>query len=303
MTSRRRFMGTAIAALPILAATRNIAQETAEKPDPFVGTPFADRGEELCLMTYNLRYASNTPPNDWPSRRPLMQTLLDTYQPDIIGTQEGLYRQLLDMDADLAEYNWIGLGRDGGSRGEFMAIFYRKDRFDPLEYDHFWLSDTPEVMGSSTWGNTNRRMVTWVRFKDLRTDREFYFWNTHLDHALQPAREKASELIKERLQKTRHELPLFLVGDFNAPAKANPIYDILTEQSQLTDTWFAAQERIHEDANTFNGFRPLRRQGSRIDWILARGAMDVRASEVVIWQPNGEWPSDHCPVVSWLTLK
>ena len=27
----------------------------------------------LCVMTYNLRFASATPPNAWPQRRPLMQ--------------------------------------------------------------------------------------------------------------------------------------------------------------------------------------------------------------------------------------
>jgi len=40
-----------------------------------------------------------------------------------------------------------------------MAIFYRKDRFEPREFDHFWLSDTPNVVASTTWGNSNRRMV------------------------------------------------------------------------------------------------------------------------------------------------
>ena len=71
-----------------------------------------------------------------------------------------------------------------------MAVFYRKSRLEPMAFDHFWLSDTPEVIGSTTWGNTNRRMVTWVRFKDRADGREFYFWNTHLDHQIQAAREK-----------------------------------------------------------------------------------------------------------------
>ncbi|MBC8326261.1 MAG: hypothetical protein H8E27_11620 [Verrucomicrobia subdivision 3 bacterium] len=41
----------------------------------------------------------------------------------------------------------IGIGREGGQRGEFMAIFYRHARFEPLETNHFWLSDTPEKVG------------------------------------------------------------------------------------------------------------------------------------------------------------
>jgi len=89
------------------------------------------------IATYNLRYAGDAPPNAWPQRRPPLQALLDHYRPDLNGTQEGLYSQIKGIAADQPAYDWIGLGRDGGSRGEFMAIFGRRGRFEPLEYDHF----------------------------------------------------------------------------------------------------------------------------------------------------------------------
>lgn len=257
---------------------------------------------ELVIATYNLRFASSEAPNAWPERRPVMKALLDRYQPDLIGTQEGVYPQLKDIAADQPAYDWIGVGRDGGSRGEFMAIFYRRDRLEPLEYDHFWLSDTPQVIGSSSWGNNVRRMVTWARFRDRVTGHEFYFWNTHLDHEVQVAREKAAELIRQRIGTLPRDLPLFLVGDFNAVASANRAYEILARESGLTDTWFAARERRNEDANSFTGFDPLQRDSKRIDWILARGAMDVRATEAVTFRQGGQWPSDHLPIVAWITL-
>jgi endonuclease/exonuclease/phosphatase family metal-dependent hydrolase len=260
-------------------------------------------GAELVIATYNLRYAGDLSPNAWPERRPRVKALLDHYQPDVLGTQEGLYQQLREIAADQPAYDWIGLGRDGGSRGEFMAIFYRRDRLEPLEYDHFWLSDTPEVVASSTWGNGVRRMVTWVRFRDRNTGREFYFWNTHLDHEVQLAREKAAELIRRRIAALPPDMPLFLVGDFNAVATANRAYDILAKESGLADTWFAARERRNEDANSFTGFGPLRREGQRIDWILARGAMEVRATEAVTFRQDDQWPSDHLPIVAWVRLR
>jgi endonuclease/exonuclease/phosphatase family metal-dependent hydrolase len=293
MHSRRQFLGS-LAAVPVLASTAPLfAAETTAKTNP----------TELAVMSYNLRYASERGPNAWPDRRPLMKALLDEHAPDLIGTQEGVYPQLKDIAADQPAYDWIGLGRDGGSRGEFMAVFYRRERFEPLEFDHFWLSDTPEVIASSTWGNTNRRMVTWVRFKDRRTGGQFHFWNTHLDHQLQPAREKAAALIRERIVKTDARLPLLLAGDFNAEAGANPAYDVLAKQSGLQDTWFAAKERRNEDVDSFNGFAPLKRQGKRIDWILGRGVTGVRATEVVTFGKDGKYPSDHFPVLAWLTLQ
>lgn len=254
-------------------------------------------------MTYNLRYAGATPPNSWAERRPVMKVLLSEYLPDIMGTQEGVFSQLQDLASDRRNYDWIGLGRDGGSRGEFMAIFYRRERFEVMEYDHFWLSDTPDVMGSTSWGNTNRRMVTWARFLDRRNRREFYFWNTHLDHQIQPAREKGAALILERMAKLKPELPLILVGDFNAVARANKAYDILVGDGGLSDSWYAAKQRNNEDANSFNNFGELGREGKRIDWILTRGNVDVRLSEVVTMRQNGQWPSDHCPVAAWVNLK
>jgi endonuclease/exonuclease/phosphatase family metal-dependent hydrolase len=290
MISRRLFLG-ALATAPMLPPLSMAA-----------GTVRAHAGE-LVIATYNLRFASSEAPNAWPDRRPVMKALLNRYQPDLIGTQEGLYSQLRDIAADQPAYDWIGVGRDGGSRGEFMAIFYRRDRFEPLEYDHFWLSDTPQVIASSTWGNNVRRMVTWARFRDRVTAREFYFWNTHLDHEVQVAREKAAELIRQRIGTLPHDLPLFLVGDFNAVATANRAYEILARESGLTDTWFAARERRNEDANSFTGFDPLRREHRRIDWILARGAMDIRATEAVTFRQGGQWPSDHLPIVAWITLQ
>jgi endonuclease/exonuclease/phosphatase family metal-dependent hydrolase len=290
MISRRLLLGV-LAATCMLPSVANAADTARASASEFV------------IATYNLRFAGSEAPNAWPDRRPVVKALLDRYQPDLIGTQEGLHQQLKDIAADQPDYDWIGVGRDGGSRGEFMAIFYRRARFEPLEYDHFWLSDTPEVIASSTWGNNVRRMVTWARFRDRVTGREFYFWNTHLDHEVQVAREKAAELIRQRIGRLPADVPLFLVGDFNAIAVANRAYDILTKEAGLTDTWFAARERRNEDANSFTGFDPLRREGERIDWILARGAIDVRATEVVTFRQGDQWPSDHLPVVAWVTLQ
>lgn len=289
MISRRRFMA-ALTAASLLRSATSAANGAA------VGAG------ELLIATYNLRYAGDPPPHDWPQRRPIVKALLDHYRPDLIGTQEGLYRQVKDIVADQPAYDWIGLGRDGGSRGEFMAIFYRRDRLEPLEYEHFWLSDTPEVIASSTWGNDVRRMVTWVRFRDRATGREFYFWNTHLDHAVQVAREKSAELIRQRIRALPAGVPLILVGDFNAVARENRAYEILTRDAGLADTWFAARERRNEDANSFTGFGPLLREGKRIDWILARGAADVRATEAVTFRQGEQWPSDHLAVMAWVTL-
>lgn len=250
----------------------------------------------LTVTTYNLRYASSSPPSAWPQRRPLMVELLRQLAPDVIGTQEGLYSQLKDLAGDLPEFDWIGLGREGGSRGEFMAVFYRRTRLEPMAYDHFWLSDTPEVMNSTTWGNSNRRMVTWVRFRDRTAGNEFFLFNTHFDHQVQVAREKSAELVRRRIAALETKLPVLLIGDFNAAAGANPAYDILTGDKFFSDAWLAAAERQGEGVNTFNNFKTVVNGGQRIDWVLTRGGVTIQRAVISTFARDGQFPSDHFPV-------
>ena len=252
----------------------------------------------LRVMSFNLRYASDQQPNAWADRRPVMKRLLERAAPDVIGTQEGVYSQLKDIAADLPHYAWIGLGRDGGSRGEFMAVFYRHDRFEPVAYDHFWLSDTPGVTSSMTWGNVFPRMVTWVRFRERSTGREFYFWNTHFDHQIEQARQKAAQLVRDRIASADPSLPLLLVGDFNCAAGSSAAFDLLTRGAGLIDTWTAAAKRTNEGFDTFHNYQPAPRENLRIDWILARPGTAVAEAAILTDHENGQYPSDHFPVTA-----
>lgn len=257
----------------------------------------------LKVMTFNLRYAGPNSPNSWAARRPVMKAYWQQENADIIGTQEGLYEQLKDIGADNPAYSIIGTGRDGGSRGEWAAIFYRTSRFEPLEFDHFWLSDTPDKIGSTTWGHANRRMVTWVKFRDRQTHREFHFWNTHFDHEVQLAREKSAALIMERIQNVPLATPVLLVGDFNAAARQNTTYDLLTTgENAFSDTWFAAKKRIGPDVGTFHAYREPVPNGAHIDWILSRGPVTTHSTQVTTFAQNGQYPSDHFPVVATVSI-
>jgi endonuclease/exonuclease/phosphatase family metal-dependent hydrolase len=257
--------------------------------------------DALGVMTYNLRYANENEGEAWSTRRALVTACIRTVAPDVIGTQEGLYRQLCDVAADLPEFQWIGLGRQGGSRDEFTAVFFRATRLKPLEYDHFWLSDTPEVIGSMTWGNRYRRMLTWVRFRDLRTQREFYLWNTHFDHEVQEARIKSAALIRARVAQLDSALPVLLVGDFNADAETNEVHSRFVSDGFLQDAWTMAASRRGGLRGTFNGFGTFPGLG-RIDWILVRGPVSIPEIEVVEAADGARFPSDHFPVVARVQL-
>ncbi|GAA2250893.1 endonuclease [Streptomyces ruber] len=294
--TRRTGLKTALAtaaALP-LAGTALSAAPAAAAAGP--------RGGRLEVMSFNLRLASTAEPNSWIVRRPVMRELLHRESPHVIGTQEGLYQQVRDIESDLGpHWDWIGTGRAGGSRDEFMAVFYDTRRLAPLEYDHFWLSDTPNVIGSNTWGAGYLRMVTWVRFRDLHDGgREFYVLNTHLDNVSQNARERAAALIAERTAGLDRALPLVVTGDFNVPAHGNPVYDTMLGAG-LTDTWDEATWHNTQYA-TFHGYKPLTRDGDRIDWILVTPGVTVHTASINTFSRDGQFPSDHLPVQASITL-
>ncbi|MFF4130359.1 endonuclease/exonuclease/phosphatase family protein [Streptomyces mirabilis] len=233
--------------------------------------------------------------------RPVMRELLRREAPHVIGTQEGIYQQLRDIDSGLGpHYDWIGTGRVGGRYDEAVAIFFDTRRLAPVEHDCFWLSDTPELIGSNTWGAAFPRIVTWVRFRDLRDAREFYVLNTHLDHASQYARMRAARLISERIARFDRALPLVATGDFNAVAHQNPVYEAMLGAG-LVDTWDTAAER-GTLYGTFHGYQPLTPDGDRIDWILVGPGVSVHRAAVNTLSVDGQFPSGHLPVQAWLSL-
>lgn len=261
------------------------------------------RGDALHVMSYNLRFASSSGPHAWPLRRPVLAELLRREQPTILGTQEGLHGQLTDIARDLpAYYDWVGEGRGGGDRDEFVAVFYDTRRLTRLAAGHFWLSDTPAVPGSKSWGNTTVRMATWVRFADRRTDGELVVLNTHLDNVSENARRRGAGLIRDRVNEFPPGLPVIVTGDFNTAAGRSPSYDVLVDGAGLVDTWTAATDRRTALTGTWHGYGPLVPDGARIDWILARGAATVRAAGINTYTHLGRYASDHLPAQALLTL-
>lgn len=253
------------------------------------------------VMTFNLRYAADRGANAWQDRRDLLIETIRGENPDLIGTQEGLHRQLQDIDVGLPEYARIGLGRQGGSHDEFMAVYLRKHRFRIDEYDHFWLSDTPRQIGSLSYDADLPRMVTWLRLHDLQSGRDCYLANTHFDHAHPLARTRSAEQLLRWIDTLDPTLPLIVTGDFNATAGSDPVYRQLVGAAALRDAFAEATDRGAE-IGTFHGFAGGDPGGGRIDWILVRGALSAVRSRVITHHREGQYPSDHYPVTTRLVL-
>lgn len=206
---------------------------SASAVPPLAGRALIGRSRRglVHVMTFNIRYdkegTAPTSPDYWPTRRPALTRLVRTEQPDLLGVQETEFNQLPALEEALPHHRMIGFGREGGSKGEYSAIFYDARRFTLLEWDQFALSDTQDIIGSATWGNSVPRIVTWGRFLDGETGSELVHVNTHFDHESENARRRSAEVVAG-LREQFAGLPVLVTGDFNALAEASVPYTTLT---------------------------------------------------------------------------
>ncbi|NUM53287.1 MAG: endonuclease/exonuclease/phosphatase family protein [Candidatus Hydrogenedentes bacterium] len=257
----------------------------------------------LKIMSFNVRYGTaNDGPNHWDKRKGIVTGAIKAYDPDVVGTQECLDFQAEYIVDELPEYRWFGVGREINCGGEHMAVLYKHKSLAPIESGNFWLSDTPGVVGSVSWDSACRRMVTWAKFQHLESKQSFYFLNTHLDHKSEPARQGGAKVLRDWIAALPADAPIILTGDFNSVAGNSEAYTILTAAG-LNDAWTSAVERAGP-AITWSGFKaPEEGQDRRIDWILARGPIDVTRCETVTFNQKGRYPSDHFPVFGLLSIK
>ncbi len=267
----------------------------------------------LRVMTYNIRY--NNPGdgiNAWPNRKDHVAEMIGKKaNADLAGLQEALREQIDDLAARLPGYAWFGVGRDDGKdAGEFTPIFYRTDRFELLDHNTFWLSETPEVPGSKSWDAAITRIVTWGKFKEKASGIEFYHFNTHFDHIGRQARTESAKLVWKKIQELAPGRPVILTGDFNVPEKSEA-YRVLTgatpeaaSVSDLQDARYLSQSGHQGPTSTFVNadWTQTREPESKIDFIFVRKGMQVLSHKVMDDQYDGRFPSDHLPVVAELKI-
>lgn len=261
----------------------------------------SSRASAIQVMSFNLRYASEEGENRWPDRRAAVAKTIRDEDPDIVGTQEGLFAQLEDLATELPEYRQVGLGRRGGSHDEACAIFFKTERFELLEFDHFWLSERPREIGSLAYDAKLPRMVTWVRLRERATTRSFFVVNTHFDHEHVLSRQRSAAQLLEFVTTLETKDPVIVTGDFNAAAETSEPWKTLCGEGALVDS-FVAADFADERPGTFHGFTGDAAARGRIDWILFRGRLEAREPRIVRSRHDGRYPSDHFPVVVQLSI-
>jgi endonuclease/exonuclease/phosphatase family metal-dependent hydrolase len=237
-------------------------------------------GQELKVMTYNIRLdIASDGENNWSNRRERVSDLIQFYEPDIFGIQEGLPHQVQYLDSLLSDYKVFGDGRDGGKKGEHSSIFYKSSMLELIEFNTFWLSETPDAI-SKGWDAALNRVCTFGLFKNKKTMQLFWVFNTHFDHVGEIARRKSAQLIHQKIEQVNsRNYPVIIMGDVHSKK---------------------ASKLIYNSGGTFNGFdfhKPIGND-KEIDHIfVSKKSFEVKKYAVLTDSYSCKYPSDHFPVL------
>ena len=174
----------------------------------------------LKVMSFNVQTENGTSV-DFALRAEMLRDLLDDRQPDSIGMQEVTVNWIKWMDSVSFNDSYAGVGEGRTPGGEASSIYYRKDKFELVATGTFWLSETPDVVGSALPNANYPRICTWAHLRDKVTGFEYIHVNTHLDHNGNNSssdgksiRTNQIRIMLEYLQKLP-DVPMVLTGDFN----------------------------------------------------------------------------------------
>lgn len=269
-----------------------------------ISSAFAqEHKKELLICSFNVRYNSaDDGINIWENRKDWLTHSIRFYQTDLIGTQEVTHTQLLDMQELLPNCAYVGIGREGDTQGEYSAIFYKKDRFEVVDSNTFWLSETPEVVASKGWDAALPRIVTWALFKDKHSGITFYHFNTHFDHRGKQARIESAALLTEKIKEIAGGSTVLLTGDFNSSPDSEAIDTLL--KNGLKDPYLSLDsDLVYGPEYSANGWDAAGRTSeNRIDYVFYKGAVQPLRLQILDGQRGQRFISDHFPIIAKVEL-
>lgn len=252
--------------------------------------------EKIKVISFNLRIAVKSDGvNYFDNRLPRIVAFLKSECPDIVGFQEVNAHMKDLLNESLADYILVGCGREKDCGGESALIGYRKDKFELLGFENFWLSATPTVPGSKYgFDQSGCPRITSAAFLKMRgTQTPFWFVNTHLDHAGKMARLFGAMQIMQFV--SSKNAPCVITGDFNALPDAPEIKLLVSNEV------YPIVEATEKIENTFHAYSPTFR--GKIDYVFTSLKCDPDEAILYPDEPvEGVYMSDHRPVCAFVEI-
>ncbi|ERN18702.1 hypothetical protein AMTR_s00065p00210150 [Amborella trichopoda] len=252
----------------------------------------------LTVMTFNLLDDQEPDsPNSWQNRRDICISVITSYSPMILCTQQGLKPQLEFLQQCLPGYEQFGISRKGSQdvTDEHCSIFYDKEkRVEPPGFS-------------------------------------FQIVNSNMDEFSARARRRSALLTWQHIASLPPNLPVVYCGVFNTQKESTTGRFLLGRSREhgvvgdMRDAWPSARTRKNVSLiRTYHGFKGDKQgaleliklilralclcwdrqtQDLHIDWILYRGRSLCPAScEVINDNIDGLYPSSHYPLFAEFML-
>ncbi|KVI11703.1 hypothetical protein Ccrd_009884 [Cynara cardunculus var. scolymus] len=295
----------------------------------------------LTVMTFNLlEDQPEDGPNCWEKRKDLCVSVITSYSPIILCTQQGVKSQLeylqqclpvqqtdlqhMSVSFILARviippssgYDQFGISRKGSEdvSDQHCTIFYDKEKVELLEGGTFWLSESPSVPGRVEAPGFSFQIV-----------------NTNMDEFSPRARRRSALLTWQHIASLPPSLPVAYCGGFNTQKESTTGRFLLGRSREhgvvgdMRDAWPNARLRKNMSLiRTYHGFKGNKQgaveflklifralclcwdrqtQDLHIDWILFRGRSLIPVScEVVSDNIDGHYPSSNYPIFAEFML-
>ena len=327
----------------LISEIRVCTRSEAEKyvtPDVYPVQEQTGDGLALRLLQFNIQTENG---NNAPFivRSELFRRLVDELMPDVVGMEEvtTTWRKWLNEYVFNDSYASVGEPRSAG--GEANPIYYRKDKFELIDSGTFWLSDTPDKVGSLTsvvvdekeYKANYPRICTWAVLRDKATGVRFIHMNTHLDHNGDNSSTVGNTIRKEQIKviikfvQNYKDMPMFLSGDLNnrrttSAGKTYALIKMISGQSviieedgttysiALSDSRLDAPMTVdgnHTATMTKNydesstSYDPTREP---IDYVFYDPQNTTALTyETFLISQDGLWISDHLPVFTTFEIK
>ena len=214
--------------------------------------------------TINLRYENEEDQYAWSERKTRLRDLLFDRRPDFFATQEGRQSQLYDL-AQLLEGDYVLLDqhREYDPLRMYPCLFVQKD-WQVLGTMDRWLSETPEVSGSKSFGSRWPKLAVLAKIKRSNQKSTLAIGSFHFDNVCTEARPKQAQVLLEEIAKAYPGENYILMGDANDAPKS-PTLEVLRQEG-FCDPWTWAETPI-----TYHAFGE-RKYYSRIDYILFKSS-------------------------------
>ncbi|MCF2905105.1 endonuclease/exonuclease/phosphatase family protein [Octadecabacter sp. CECT 8868] len=262
--------------------------------------------KNLRIATYNVHYiwmareTGDWSVGDWGRRKNALQLSVRALDADVIGFQEmeSFGRNMAPANLTLdylrmnnPDYAAAAVG-DPAAFPSTQPIFYRTDRLHLRDQGWFFFSDTPDVIYSRTFNGSWPAFTSWAEFEDT-SGTVFRVYNLHTEYRSASNRQLSAKLVADRIAAPAAQMPVFVIGDFNAVSGSTTL-GILEDAGV---TFWPAQGSTYHFNRGLNLFPAIDHIGG------TEGIDPIGETFSVRGKFDGEWPTDHYPIVGDFRLR